>query len=337
MILIWPEQTRKKTFLDHFFSRWKFYILHSWFDTGYKVTKGYFIQKFLLLFFMKMFMNLKNWVYKCNKEKSWSNLNEIDNVFSKCARKNASVPRRKKISSLFFKIAFSLFLFPSFSLSLFLSLFCGDIKRDFPFSEHAKPLDDATMKGWRQRGVGNCEKVQDWWMAFGSNFNQMLFKSQLDFSSRNLGFNVAIRTSIWKQQKTRWNFFVLLHDDIWYLWLDLGFKKKIMLFEWMDRNPVQVWIPICSAPSTLPMGINERVNNTRRISPMTFAKKWTKQQNKTSVIYVTAQMTKVLVLRMQLFVLDRKKSVEHDQQKLILFESVVRQISFLFLAGNCLR
>ena len=121
--------------------------------------------------------------------------------------------------------------------------------------------------------------------------------------------------------------YMMIYDIYDSTWVS---KKKIMLFEWMDRNPVQVWIPICSAPSTLPMGINERVNNTRRISPMTFAKKWTKQQNKTSVIYVTAQMTKVLVLRMQLFVLDRKKSVEHDQQKLILFESVVRQISFLF-------
>jgi hypothetical protein len=45
-------------------------------------------------------------------------------------------------------------MFFSLFQNSFLSLFCGDIKRDFLFSEHAKPFDDATMKGWREREGG---------------------------------------------------------------------------------------------------------------------------------------------------------------------------------------
>jgi hypothetical protein len=59
------------------------------------------------------------------------------------------------------------------------------------------------------------------------------------------------------------------------------------------------------------MGINERVNNTRRRSlPNDIRQKNGQNKTRSIVIDVTAQMTKVLVFaNIQLFVLDRQKEL----------------------------
>ena len=149
----------------------------------------------------------------------------VRKMFFKCARTLHQYLDAKKCSSLFFKIAFSLYSVATL--------------KEISYSRSMPNL--SMMRQWKVGGKGkgggelrkSSRLMNDIWLQFQPNAFQITTWFQFE-KCCNSYFTLKCFCCIFSSY--------MIYDIYDSTWV----SKKVMLFEWMDRNPVRVRSPVCS-------------------------------------------------------------------------------------------